>query len=403
MLAVTAGGVAALLGFIAAAVVTASLPLLCVAGLLSCACVAFALGAVAGRLLGRRHWRAVAFGTGVTTVVVVVAVSLATVFRPLVAAADIRPLVRPPDVSFWELATGSRIAYRKVAARPVPVAPPVIYLHGGPGAGVVALEEVVEHLSFVTESERDLYVYDQIGGGLSGRLNDVSEYTRDRHLADLEQIRLTIEATTVTLIGQSWGAELAVHYLARRAEHVERVVLVSPGPLYPDQWQDSDPCDLKQRAPDEVRQGLDHILGPRLAAALLLLEVNPRAAHAFLSDEEGDAFVRRRFSPLIDGMVCDPSNLFDHDGFGFGMWGNVMTDQDIESRHERVDTELATVTTPVLILRGDCDYCIPEVAQQYVRLLPAARLVHVEEAGHILWLDQPTEFADLVLGFLGQP
>ena len=77
--------------------------------------------------------------------------------------------------------------------------------------------KLVQAFSFPTRLGHDVFLYDQIGGGLSGRLDDVSEYTLERHVSDLEAIRQRIEAETVVLMGESWGAKLATHYLVAHA------------------------------------------------------------------------------------------------------------------------------------------------------------------------------------------
>ena len=81
---------------------------------------------------------------------------------------------------------------------------------------------------------------------------------------------------------------------------------MSPGPLYSQDWGDRDPCDLIGRAPIEVQEQFERIIGPRFWAAALLLEVNPVAAHAFLPDAEGDAMFRHMMTMLLPGGVCGP-------------------------------------------------------------------------------------------------
>jgi proline iminopeptidase len=344
----------------------------------------------------------VALGVGGGTALLVVVVSSLTVFKPLVTASEMTPLAVPPEVAFWDLPTGSHIAYRKVAAVAGAERAPVIYVHGGPGAGVVSVEELVRAFSFPARLGHDVFLYDQIGGGLSGRLSDVSEYTLERHISDLEAIRVRLGTDRVVLMGESWGAELATQYLAAHPERVDRLILLSPGPLYPKEWGDRDPCDLKGRASAESQQTFDRFIGPRLWAAALLLEVDPVAAHAFLPDAEGDATIRRMLAPLLPGGVCDPANLPSGEHFAFGMWANLMTDEDYSERENRVEASLSRLETPVLILRGECDYCLPEVASQYDSIFANSTLVDVENAGHFIWLEEPEVLAEVVGTFLSR-
>ena len=52
-------------------------------------------------------------------------------------------------------------------------------------------------------------------------------------MIDLEQIRRQIGADRLILVGHSYGAVLAGHYLALHPEHVARMVVISPGALDP--------------------------------------------------------------------------------------------------------------------------------------------------------------------------
>lgn len=399
-LAVTLGGAGAVVGFFGMAIVTTKIPLLSIAGLAFCFCVATAAGELAGRLISRAHRHRVALSVGCGTVLLATLVASMTLFKPLVRAEEIGAREIPAGVEFWELPTGSRIAYRRVRAAIGTGKAPVIYLHGGPGAGVVSVRELVDAFSFPVRLGHDVYLYDQIGGGLSGRLVDVSAYTVELHLADLEAIRERIGATTIVLIGESWGAELATLYLATHPDRVEKLILISPGSLYPMDWGDIDPCDLKGRASADVQEQFVFLKRPRVAAAALLAEVNPRAAHALLPDDEGDAFVNRLLSRLLPGGVCHPE-MFPRDmDFGFGFWGTIMADEDNQRRSTRVDDSLAKVKIPVLILRGACDYCIPEVALQYEKLLAGSSLVQLDGAGHFVWLEKPDDLARIAGTFL---
>jgi hypothetical protein len=82
------------------------------------------------------------------------------------------PLQKRADTRYWILPTGSTIAYTLLPGRGVKRPYPIIYLHGGPGGPVSGN---VGELSAFAEDGYDVYLYDQIGGGLSGRLAHIRE------------------------------------------------------------------------------------------------------------------------------------------------------------------------------------------------------------------------------------
>src|SRR2546426_3183354 len=103
--------------------------------------------------------------------------------------------------------------------------PPVVVLHGGPGAHHDYLLPQYDLLA----RGRTLLYYDQRGGGRSPVGRDTPVGWRE-HVADLEALRRHWSIDRLTLLGYSWGGLLAVLYWLEHPEQVERLALVSPAP-----------------------------------------------------------------------------------------------------------------------------------------------------------------------------
>lgn len=99
-------------------------------------------------------------------------------------------------------------------------------LHGGPGAHHDYLLPQYDLLA----RGRELFYYDQRGGGRSPVPRDTPVGWRE-HVADLDAIRAQLGSERLTLCGYSWGGLLAVLYLLKHAERVERLALVSPASI----------------------------------------------------------------------------------------------------------------------------------------------------------------------------
>jgi proline iminopeptidase len=138
----------------------------------------------------------------------------------------------------------------------------------------------------LAKSGSDIYVYDEVGTGLSSRLEDPSRYTLTRDVADLDAVREKIGAERVVLIGHSYGGTLAAAYASSHPEHVARMVLSFPGDPSPSAGGASMVYRLTTR---EMLGVYALLLPPRPMLAYALLQVNPEAAHAFASDAELDA------------------------------------------------------------------------------------------------------------------
>lgn len=119
-------------------------------------------------------------------------------------------------------------------------------LHGGPG--------VPDYLGPVAAMLEDLTVvhrYDQRGVGGSPW---TGHHTLERHLQDLDDLLDGWGEHQVTLVGHSFGCELAVRYCLRRPNRVTGLVLIS-GPFV-EPWRDADRRTRHQRMSEVQRARL---------------------------------------------------------------------------------------------------------------------------------------------------
>ncbi|MES1245822.1 MAG: alpha/beta hydrolase [Acidobacteriota bacterium] len=163
---------------------------------------------------------------------------------------------------------GRKIPLRVVVipARETPVEPdPVVYFEGGPGVSIVQSgPDVVEELAAVLR-HRDILLVDVRGTGGSHRLdcpppdggqaveqtldtfmdpaalrrcretlakeNDLSQYTTDSIVDDVDEVRAALGYPKVNVMGASYGTRAALVYLRRHPESVRTVMLSSVLPV----------------------------------------------------------------------------------------------------------------------------------------------------------------------------
>ncbi|WP_346149837.1 alpha/beta fold hydrolase [Nonomuraea recticatena] len=327
--------------------------------------------------------------------IAVAVVELAVVAVPLAGllygGPPNRPIAAGPGTRYWDLPTGSRIAYTRTPAQGERRDTPVILVHGGPGAP----DEPSPLAPALAAAGFDVYAYHQVGAGLSSRLSDVRGYTVARHIADLDAVRAAIGADRVVLAGVSWGGQLVATYLAAHPDRVARAVVASPGtiwlPAFPDNRHMTE-GGLR----DQNRALWDH---PRLLLAHVLVEVaGPRVTHALLPDDAVDG----DFESLVgefDMRAGCPGRLLRVPPSGAGFWANAMTGRDM---HRVADPRpaLRRIAVPVLVLRGSCDYVAPEVAREYADVLPNAVFREIGGSGHDIAHDRPGRYRELVTAFL---
>lgn len=324
---------------------------------------------------------------------VVTAVLITYLFAPLtVTYQSPAPL---PNMQFWELDTGSRIAYTHITAVGQASSTPVIFLHGGPGW--LILDSDVAFYSQLSQDGFDVYLYDQVGSGRSARLADVRQYSTERHVADLEAIRQQIKAEQVILIGQSWGNTLAADYMAAYPDHVTRVIFASPGALWDVGRFKADYSGVAQVASS----------GPALPPLRVLLTVllaprNPALVQQIVSERDLESFFNTLPSSTLVGQnYCQggEAKVPDIDIRGANQFVNRLTFASQES-YPDPRPALRQNQTPVLILRGECEFLAWEIAYEYKETLPNATLLSIPNAGHALYGAQPELIMAVLRAFL---
>ncbi|MEV7116987.1 alpha/beta fold hydrolase [Kitasatospora griseola] len=300
--------------------------------------------------------------------------------------------------AYWELPTGSRLAYHLTAARGTVRPEPVVRLHGGPGTPGEAADGLDEELS---RAGYQVYAYDQLGSGDSPRPAGLGGYTVQRQVDDLEAIRQRLGAERMVLIGASWGGTLAAEYLAAHPDRVAQVVFTSPGALWTPEYTDEQAGQLWDRLTPEQRRRVDGLggSGPRLPFWSALMALDPAQGHALLPDDQADALFRNLLAISGSAATCHPGAAAELPVKTPGFYANQLIAADLRHRPDPRPV-LRTVRVPALVLRGECDYKHWEITREYRDTLPGARLLYVPGAGHAIAVDRPAAYRAAVLAFL---
>jgi proline iminopeptidase len=97
----------------------------------------------------------------------------------------------------------------------------VLLLHGGPAIPHDYLECFED---FLPKEGMEIYYYDQLGCGNSDAPADTSLYNINRYVQEVEQVRKGLGLDNFYIVGHSWGAMLAMEYLAKYQNHVKGAV-----------------------------------------------------------------------------------------------------------------------------------------------------------------------------------
>jgi len=310
-------------------------------------------------------------------------------------------LLQRQEVQYWELSTGSRIAYTLIPGKGSKRPDPIIFLAGGPGGSIG--ESDIRRLSFLSEDGYDVYLYDMVGCGFSSRLKNIQEYTADRHKRDLEEMVKKIGSPKVILLGQSWGAILAVLFAADNPGRLEKMIFTGPGPIQPVHRELGNlkaPDSLHLRKPYySNRQGNDQANNIRTRAmAFCALQFGIKLA----SDKEADDFAAYWNTEVDRSVVCDTANSKrSQPRIGAGFYVQIMTVASF-NRTRDPRPNLKNSPIPVLVMKGQCDNQLWGFTHEYLDIFPNHQLAVIPAAGHAISLEQPELYKATIRGFLNR-
>jgi proline iminopeptidase len=278
--------------------------------------------------------------------------------------------------------SGAKIFYKALGQ-----GPPLIVLHGGPGA------DHTDFLPFLLPLSRrnQLILIDERGCGRSERLRDPRGYTLDAMVDDIEHLRESLGLRQTALMGHSFGGILAQAYAIRHAPRLNRLVLA--GTAASAKAINADFKRIRLALPSPVRRTMAALE----AQGIFRADGQYRQAYATLTARALAPYMYARHPPKREPT------------YGITGW-EVLRKLWVRHSDFRIDGglkgfdfsgKLKAVSVPTLVVIGDRDLVTQASAVQLTESLPTARLVIMPTCGHMMFVDRPEDFNALIGDFLG--
>jgi proline iminopeptidase len=129
----------------------------------------------------------------------------------------------------------------------------LLLLHGGPGAS----HEYFEALETALAGKAIEFIYyDQLGSAYSEQPTELSLWTIDRFVDEVEQVRIALglDKDNFYLLGHSWGGILATEYALRHGEHLKGLIISNMMMSIPDYNHYAETVLAKQMEPAVVAE-----------------------------------------------------------------------------------------------------------------------------------------------------
>src|SRR6186997_3601790 len=138
------------------------------------------------------------------------------------ASKDLYPEIEPYDTGMLRLPSGAhgdlhQMYYEQCGN---PKGKPVVFLHGGPGAGLVD-----DYRRFFDPKAYRIVLFDQRGAGKSVPHASLQDNTTWDLVADIERLREHLAVDRWLVFGGSWGSTLALAYGETYPDRVTGLIL----------------------------------------------------------------------------------------------------------------------------------------------------------------------------------
>ena len=263
-----------------------------------------------------------------------------------------------------------------------PVKGTVLCLHGGPGA----THDYILPLADMAEAGYRVVFYDQLGCGNSEVPKNITLFTVEYAVEEVEAVRKTLGLGKVNLVGSSWGGMLTLAYALKYQKNLKCIVTI--GGLANVPLATAEMERMKNQLPQET------------LAIMKKYEdegdfENPeyqKAVQAFYNRHlcrlpEWPAEMRYSFE-----HISKPVYLTMNGPNEFTIIGNI--------RYWDATSQLHKIKVPALVMGGRYDEVSPRVARSIHREIKGSKLVTFQRSSHVPFWEEREKFMQVLRSFL---
>ena len=257
---------------------------------------------------------------------------------------------------------------------------PLVCLHGGPGGHSRRLEPLFE-----LADERQVYLYDQVGGGRS-TATEKRDWTIPAFVRELSALVDAWELEEFHLFGASWGTTLALEYLLRRGKKVRSVVFQSP--MFSTEDWESDANRLIKKLPSEERKVIQYCQEIGATDS----EVYAQAMKTYY--ERHVCRNKQVLQQMLGSKDPNGGQIYGH------MWGpSEFKATGTLSSYDSVP-RLGEITQPSLVVCGEYDEAQPSTGKRYAKQLANGEFACIANASHVIGAEKPKALVKVIRGFV---
>jgi proline iminopeptidase len=267
---------------------------------------------------------------------------------------------------------------------------PIFLIAGGPGGTHYGLR----HFDSLASTNTLVY-FDGLGRGKSELAKNVSAYSLDRDIRDLDALRTAMGYDKIIVLGHSYGGVVAQGYAIKHPDKVKKLLLVSTFHSYA-MWQEN--CD---NANHEIRTNYPEVWDTLMvvreqgvvSSDPIHQQIYGRVPYGFMYAYDPGKFVQSGRKPYPNAFNAEVYFQM------VGRDGDFIVGSDIGTYNYR--KELKDLKMPVLIVAGRYDrVAVPWMMVKYKTYCPQATFIMFERSGHNPQVEEPQALFGLMRDFL---
>jgi proline iminopeptidase len=270
---------------------------------------------------------------------------------------------------------------------------PIIIIPGGPGGAHLGYRD----FDPLTEKHHQIIYFDAFGRGKSDTAKNVSEYTLERDIDDIEGLRKALNLDKVTVLGHSYGGVVAQGYGLKYPAHLSHLILADTFHSFV-MWQENDDNsnrEIKTNYPEIWEQLMKVREQGAVSSDQIHQDIYGKVPYGFLY-----AYDPSKFEGAGGKPYPNPNNTKLYYQM-VGKDGDFIVGSDIGTFDYR--KQLKDLKMPVLIYSGRFDrVAVPWMALKFKEYCPQAQFVMFEKSGHNPQVEEPEKAFALINEFLAK-
>ncbi len=267
---------------------------------------------------------------------------------------------------------------------------PLFLIAGGPGTAHYVMR------GFDSLSTTNTLIYfDAFGRGKSDTAKNVTEYSLERDIDDLEGLRKAMGYSSINILGHSYGGVVAQGYAIKYPDHVSHLILANTLHSYL-MWQESNNItnnEIKTYYPEVWEELMKIREQGFISSDQIHQDIYDRIPYGFLKAYNPENFRKSEVKPYPNSFN---SKLYYQMA---GKDGDFIVGSDMGNFDFR--KQLRDLKMPILIYGGRYDRAVvPCLMVKYKEYCPQAKFVMFEFSGHRPQVEEPEETFKLIRQFL---